>query len=93
VGDLVKERIGAWAAGLFLAAFGLGMCLAVPALWCVVLAGVVVWIWRNERRMQHAANPAPPPGSEGADSANPQFSYVEDTPGHWAVTRAEDEES
>jgi len=78
---------------LFLAALGFGACLAQPRLWWVVAVGVAVWIVVNERRMQHAANPAPPPGSEGADAANSQFSYVEDTPGHWAVTRAEDEES
>jgi len=62
VGDLVKERIGAWAAGLFLVAFGLGMCLAQPWLWLAVAAAVAVWIRVNERRMQHAANPTDHPG-------------------------------
>lgn len=71
-----------------LAGAGLGgIYAASPA-----LAVGVVWVagagalWKAARSVPRAANPAPPPVSEGADDAKPQFTIVEDREGHCTVT-------
>ncbi|MEW2127088.1 hypothetical protein AB0891_25550 [Streptomyces sp. NPDC007259] len=51
----------------------------------------VVWVagagalWKATRSVRHAANPAPPPVSEGAADEKPQFTIVEDREGHCTV--------
>ncbi|MBK3547862.1 hypothetical protein [Streptomyces sp. MBT60] len=55
------------------------------------LAVLVVWaaggvtLWRGARSVPSAANPAPPPVSEGAENTTPQFTVVEDRPGHCTI--------
>ncbi|MFF2226270.1 hypothetical protein ACFVV7_23480 [Streptomyces globisporus] len=55
------------------------------------LAVLVVWaaggvaLWRGARSVPSAANPAPPPASEGAENTKPQFTIVEDRKGHCTV--------
>ncbi|QQZ56871.1 hypothetical protein IFE09_27110 [Streptomyces microflavus] len=67
--------------------------IAVAALYAVsetalVLVGWAIGaaaLWRAARSVPSAANPAPPPPPEGAGKAKPQFSVVEDKPGHCTI--------
>ncbi|MFJ2848312.1 hypothetical protein [Streptomyces rubiginosohelvolus] len=67
---------------------GLGAVLFVAL---GTLAVLVVWavgavaLWRGARSVPSAANPAPPPVSEGAENTKPQFTIVEDRKGHCTV--------
>ncbi len=79
------------AGGCVLAALGIA---AGAALYAVsdTAAVLVAWavggvaLWRAARSVRSAANPAPPPPPEGAENTEPQFSVVEDKPGHCTVT-------
>ncbi|WP_328902306.1 hypothetical protein OHR86_22460 [Streptomyces sp. NBC_00441] len=62
-------------------AYAASPALAVGAVW---VAGMTA-MWRVARSVPHAANPAPPPVSEGADDTKPQFTIVEDREGHCVV--------
>jgi len=48
----------------------------------VWLAGIGL-VWWSVRR---TANPAPPPPPERGSDANPQFTVIEDRPGHCTIT-------
>lgn len=52
----------------------------------VAWAAGIAALWRAARSVPSAANPAPPPPPEGAENTEPQFSVVEDKPGHCTVT-------
>jgi predicted MFS family arabinose efflux permease len=56
------------------AVFAVSPDAGVLAVWGV---GTVA-LWWAVRRVPHAANPAPPPPSEGADEKKPLFSVVDD---------------
>ncbi|SBV00582.1 hypothetical protein YW5DRAFT_01911 [Streptomyces sp. Ncost-T6T-1] len=55
------------------------------------VAVLVVWaaggvaLWRTVRSVPSAANPAPPGPSERGSNTSPQFTVVEDRPGHCTV--------
>ncbi|WP_228988608.1 hypothetical protein [Streptomyces sp. DH8] len=67
--------------GVTAALFAVLDTAAVLALWAAGGAA----LWRAARSVPCAANPAPPPVSEGVGNTSPQFSVVEDRPGHCTV--------
>ncbi|MFI1524952.1 hypothetical protein [Streptomyces griseus] len=76
-GCIIALGIGAPLAGVYAASTEAGI-LATLAIGTGAL-------WRAARSVPSAANPAPPPPSEGADEKKPQFTVVEDRPGHCVV--------
>lgn len=66
------------AAGLVAVVFAVSPTAGVLTVWGVGAAA----LWRCVHR---AANPAPPPSSEGAANTNPQFTVTEDQPGHCTI--------
>ncbi|ARF75694.1 hypothetical protein B7C62_28140 [Kitasatospora albolonga] len=78
------------AGGCVLVGAALGLTAALFAALGPV-AVLIVWavgalaLWRAARSVPHAANPAPPPPPEGAGNTTPQFSVLEDRPGHCTI--------
>lgn len=70
----MKDRVGDALVGLFL--WGIAATVAVSFPW-TALPMLVIWVAVNERRIKlhRTANPAPPPGREGAVETNPQVTY------------------
>lgn len=64
------------------AVYAASVTAGVLTTWAVGVAA----LWRAARSVPSAANPAPPPPPEGAEITEPQFSVVEDKPGHCTVT-------
>ncbi|MFJ9318267.1 hypothetical protein [Streptomyces globisporus] len=78
------------AGGCVLAVLAIGVTAALFAM-LGTLAVLVVWavgavaLRRAAKSVPSAANPAPPPPPEGAGNTSPQFTVVEDRPGHCTV--------
>ncbi|MFJ9573590.1 hypothetical protein [Streptomyces bacillaris] len=72
-------------AGLVIAAVAALYAISVTAVVLLAWAAGALALWRAARSVPHAANPAPPPPPEGAGNTSPQFTVVEDRPGHCTV--------
>ena len=69
-GCVLVALVGLPLAAVFAASTEAGILVAVGA--------ATAALWWSVRRVPHAANPAPPPPSEGAETAKPQFTVVPD---------------
>lgn len=79
-GACVLVALGGGALGVV---FALSSVAGLLTLWTVAVAA----LWRSVRR---AANPAPPPPPERGWDTKPQFTVVEDRPGHCTIQWAEE---